>query len=172
MSDDDIIIEQQADSEADDEQYDFDGEQEGDEQVPAYHEPLRAEPVPVEITSGIYDAFRDDFGDDEAARLRSAWGDKALHNHLVVQTFIGEHPTLDQVYVKNQTEDGGLSAAGVSEGLEYLAEKSGFEDSSALLTAHPELEHLYYDHVDDSGNISPVGVSRMLEYVGKKSGTS
>ena len=63
MTDEFAIEEFDSDQDALDDFDDFEGEDEGEgDEQPERHEPLRADPVPVEITDEIYTNFRTDFG--------------------------------------------------------------------------------------------------------------
>lgn len=142
-------------------------ESEADDQSGDFGPP---KPVPVELNDEVYQGFREQFGEDEAARLQNALGDHAFEHANVTAALIEDHPEIGRVYEQHQTEDGSLSIHGVQAGMNYLMKTAGYESPEALETAHPELAALWHEHADDNGNLSPVGFQRMLSYLAKRSG--
>jgi len=128
------------------------------------------DPVSVEITGGIYNNFKSEYGEEQAAQLQSLWGDSALENEKIIGAVIEDHPQIDELFVQYQS-DNGVSIEGVAAAAEYISQKFGFESLEELSKHHPELDHIFYDHFDEpTGTLSMVGVKQALSYFGKRSG--
>lgn len=128
------------------------------------------EPVPVEITGEIYNNFKSEYGEEQAAQLQSLWGDSALENEKIIGAVIEDNPQIDELFIQHQT-DNGVSIEGVATAAEYIAQKFGFESLEELSKNHPELDYIFYDHYDEpTQTLSMVGVKQALSYFGRRSG--
>lgn len=129
------------------------------------------QPVPVELTSSVYDDFKEAFGEDQAALLQSKWGDRALQNEGLVEAVMEDHSSLDQIYTEHQAEDGGISTQGIAQAAEYLLENTEFNDLDELSAAYPELDAIILENYDErTQTVSAVGIYEALAYIGKRSG--
>ena len=57
-------------------------------------EPVASTSVPVEVTDEIFSIFRENFGENEAARLQEHWGDQALANQTISLALVEDHHSL------------------------------------------------------------------------------
>jgi hypothetical protein len=127
-------------------------------------------PVAVEHTSAVYENFKAQFGEDEAAMLQAKWGDRGLHNERVVRALVGSNPEADRIYAAHATDSGSLAAEGLDAGIEFLQKALGADSVETLAKRHPEIEALFYDHANERGDLSPAGIYRILAYVAKAKG--
>ena len=129
-------------------------------------------PVPVEVTGEIYNNFKEEFGEEQAALLQQEWGDKAVQNEVVVRAVMADHPSFDEIYIEHQNDDG-ITAEGLVLGAEYLAKNAGFNDLDEMSKAWPELDAIILDSYDErTDTLSAAGIYLALEYIGRRSGYS
>lgn len=123
-------------------------------------------PVPVEITSRVYERMRAEFDDDQAAALQRAWGDAGAVNDALVGA-LAKDAGLTAIYESHQTDTGALTLDGAQAAADAL--KAAGAPPEVL--DDPELERLYLDHMDErTGALSPAGVKIVLAHVARRWG--
>jgi len=148
------------------------GGSKGEPAAPPTLEDLEPEiPVPTEITGEIYNAFKENFGADQAELLQKRWGDKAVQNEGVVRAVMKDNSPFNEIYAEHQSDDGGISVQGLQAAAEYLTKEAGFNDLDELSKAWPELDAIILENYDErTGTISAVGIYQALAYIGQRSG--
>jgi hypothetical protein len=131
--------------------------------VPADKTP--SDPIPVELTDETYADFRELHGPEQAALLEAAWKDQAATNEVVVNSFLDDHATIDQIVAKHEGDGTGLSLEGVAAVGAYL--QSAGIDMAEL----GDLENILLENIDRrTGGLTAAGVWITLNYIGQRVG--
>jgi hypothetical protein len=112
-----MVDESELQGDGDFESEDFDGdhsvEQESFDDLP--------DNIPVDVThtSAVYENFKAEFGEAEAAMLQSKWGDRGLHNERIVREVVRAHPETDKLYSQYVDDSGAFSSKGLPDAIEF-----------------------------------------------------